>query len=197
MTLLLQDVDPGEHSYLIGYSNPKSQTAACNCLGVSKFSEWTDQEAIQYILSCFYYQNRLRVGTLGCCARQQGKKDKVTIINTIISSVSQSPYELRFTRYSDAKQNIPIDSKMTIPSDVAKEVSKIRLTKSTAIKEPDVTLELLLLLRFFRFMDKGFCNGEDNKPIWYLRKSEIYLAWSGTLGESDTLPSQGRSRKKK
>jgi hypothetical protein len=86
---------------------------------------------------------------------------------------------------------------MDVPEQIESQVSKINLEKSTSIKEPDVTLELMLLLRFYRFVSKGYCPQDINKPIWYLRKSEVYLAWSGSLGESDTLPSQGRSRKKK
>ena len=194
--LTLQDIDPGEDSLFIGYSNPESQTASCNCLGMSKFSDWDDKEAIHYILSCFYFQNRLRERTLGCCGRQQGKKDKVKIINTIISSTFGTPYEQRFNRYSDTKSKV-------LPSEVMdsnlsqKQLDVIHLKKNTDIKEPDVTLELLLLLRFFRFVQKGECLTSTKEYKWFLRKSEMYAAWSKNLGDSETLPSQGRSRKKK
>ena len=197
--LTTQDIDPDRipKSRFFGYSNTQSETGRCNNVAVEKFSSFTYNEVFNYILAPFYYKNKLKKteGIKGCCALQAGKKIKTEIINSILTSVNGDPYKKLFSRYAASKPLIPIE---TVMDNIDKELQKVTIclrkvaygkTPPVVYNEKDgmisdsaisplVTLELMLLLRFFRFIAKGNCQDKTSLlPVWYLRKTEalIYL----------------------
>ncbi len=193
--MTLTDIKPSEISSFYGYSNIQSKTGKCNYTNVEKFTNFTKEEVLKYSLTCFYFKNLLekREGIGGCCALQSLKQKKVEIINTILTSTNGEPYTKQFSRYSgkNKKQITPVEI-VTEGADV--EIQKITLCRREGIAPnityvagldnkikdsatmPIVTLELMLLLRYFRFVNKGYC---PNNPLiehtWYLRKNEALL----------------------
>ena len=213
------DPSTGQYqSLVIGYYNPSADTARCGCVKRSPIGtvlvdldRWNSQQIEEYLLSCFYVTNLLKVSSKsseslksakeGACGLTGGKASKIYTVNILLSSTTNNPREPKFYRYPYKKREgvtqLPsIKDRYSNIVEEHPELAKISLDTSTRISDINVSLETMLLLRYFRFINKGVTSATPYRK-WFFRKSEMYYAWSQSLDSlPPTFPVPGKGSKK-
>ena len=181
-----------------GYINPLSNTGQCDYQKHlhTRFGDFSSDEIIKHLFASFYYKIN-KAKTKGTCGEAVGKGKKVALINTLLSSSNSEPFtDTVLDRYLKKKGEGKLINLTkyyyyyTNHGDINKRPlgdydKSFNIGMSNKIDNNLITLELLLLFKYFDYIKKGGIR-------WFYSQTEVLLCWKNSKNK-ELCPTAGRT----